>query len=93
MKTGLRADKRSGSVPFLPARDWSFFANRLEHALQEYLVWNPPYIDEIDRKQGRVSTIAETSRVFRFMMTRGIRVIVFCRVSCVVPEPTRRAHG
>ncbi|GAA5990376.1 hypothetical protein JCM10908_007343 [Rhodotorula pacifica] len=47
---------------------------------KEYLIWNPPYIDEIDRKQGRISTIAETSRVFRFMMTRGIRVIVFCRV-------------
>lgn len=43
-------------------------------------MWNPPYIDDLDPKQGRVSTIAETSRVFRFLMERGIRVIVFCRV-------------
>ena len=43
-------------------------------------MWNPPYIDDLDPKQGRISTIFETSRVFRFLMERGIRVIVFCRV-------------
>ncbi|GAA5961287.1 hypothetical protein JCM21900_006508 [Sporobolomyces salmonicolor] len=47
---------------------------------KEYVVWNPPYIDERDVKQGRVSTITETSRIFRFLMERGIRAIVFCRV-------------
>lgn len=55
---------------------------------QEYLVWNPPYIDENDLKQGRISTIQETSRIFRFLMQRGIRVIVFCRVSRSCPPPT-----
>lgn len=48
---------------------------------QEYLVWNPPYIDDKDIKQGRVSTISETSRVFRFLLERGVRAIVFCKVS------------
>ncbi|GAA5939438.1 hypothetical protein JCM10213_008660 [Rhodosporidiobolus nylandii] len=47
---------------------------------KEYLVWNPPHIDDLDPKQGRVSTISETSRIFRFLMARGIRTIVFCRV-------------
>ncbi|GAA5888384.1 hypothetical protein JCM6882_008599 [Rhodosporidiobolus microsporus] len=47
---------------------------------KEYLVWNPPHIDDLDPKQGRVSTINETSRIFRFLMARGIRTIVFCRV-------------
>ncbi|TNY24113.1 hypothetical protein DMC30DRAFT_346352 [Rhodotorula diobovata] len=47
---------------------------------KEYLVWNPPYVDDLDPKQGRISTIFETSRVFRFLMEKGIRVIVFCRV-------------
>ncbi|GAA6014536.1 hypothetical protein JCM10207_001638 [Rhodosporidiobolus poonsookiae] len=47
---------------------------------KEYLVWNPPHIDDMDPKQGRVSTIFETSRIFRFLMERGIRTIVFCRV-------------
>lgn len=49
---------------------------------KEYLVWNPPFLDEQDVKQGRVSTIAETSKIFRFLMSRGIRAIVFCRVTC-----------
>ncbi|GAA5980934.1 hypothetical protein JCM11641_005489 [Rhodosporidiobolus odoratus] len=47
---------------------------------KEHIIWNPPYIDELDPKQGRVSTISETSRIFRFLMERGIRTIVFCRV-------------
>lgn len=47
---------------------------------KEFLIWNPPYIDDKDIKQGRVSTIAETSRLFRFLMQRGIRAIVFCKV-------------
>ncbi|GAA5861985.1 hypothetical protein JCM8547_001547 [Rhodosporidiobolus lusitaniae] len=47
---------------------------------KEYLIWNPPHIDDLDPKQGRVSTISETSRIFRFLMARGIRTIVFCRV-------------
>ncbi|GAA6037733.1 hypothetical protein JCM8097_002314 [Rhodosporidiobolus ruineniae] len=47
---------------------------------KEYVVWNPPHIDDMDPKQGRVSTINETSRIFRFLMERGIRTIVFCRV-------------
>lgn len=48
---------------------------------KEHLVWNPPRIDDRDVKQGRVSTIAETSRIFRFLLDRGIRAIVFCKVS------------
>lgn len=48
---------------------------------KEFVVWNPPYIDDRDIKQGRVSTLSEASRVFRFLMQRGIRAIVFCKVS------------
>ncbi|KAK4049985.1 ATP-dependent 3'-5' DNA helicase [Microbotryomycetes sp. JL201] len=47
---------------------------------KEFIIWNPPYIDENDPKQGRVHSLTETSRLFRFMMERGIRVIVFCKV-------------
>lgn len=43
-------------------------------------MWNPPFVDERDRNQGRVSTIAEASRIFRFLMERGVRAIVFCKV-------------
>ena len=51
---------------------------------KEHLVWNPPFIDKHNVAQGRVHTITEASRVFRFLMERGIRAIVFCKVSKLV---------
>lgn len=47
---------------------------------KEHIVWNPPFIDKTNVTQGRVHTITEASRVFRFLMDRGIRAIVFCKV-------------
>jgi hypothetical protein len=47
---------------------------------QEYIVWNPPFIDKTNVTQGRVHTITEASRVFRFLMARGIRAIIFCKI-------------
>ncbi|SGZ30200.1 BQ5605_C110g13215 [Microbotryum silenes-dioicae] len=47
---------------------------------KEYLIWNPPFIDVQDPKQGRLNNMYEASRIFRFLMDRGIRAIVFCKV-------------
>ncbi|CAD6569915.1 MAG: hypothetical protein CYPHOPRED_003651 [Cyphobasidiales sp. Tagirdzhanova-0007] len=47
---------------------------------KEWLVWNPPWIDPMDVTQGRISSISEASRIFRFLMDRGIRTIMFCKV-------------
>jgi len=47
---------------------------------KEHVVWNPRLNDPDDPRQGRVSTITETSRIFRFLMDRGVRCIVFCKV-------------
>lgn len=44
------------------------------------MVWNAPFVDPDNPTQGRVHSITETSRVFRFLMERGIRAIVFCKV-------------
>ena len=49
-------------------------------------MWNPPYVDDRDRGQGRVSTITEASRIFRFLMERGVRAIVFCKVRLPLPD-------
>ena len=46
---------------------------------KEHIVWNPPFIDKTNVTQGRVHTITEASRVFRFLMDKGIRAIVFCK--------------
>lgn len=47
---------------------------------KEWLIWNPPMIDEKDPKQGRVSAYAEVSKIFRHLVERGVRTIVFCKV-------------
>jgi DEAD/DEAH box helicase domain-containing protein len=52
----------------------------LSTSTQEYVVWNPPLIAPRAVTQGRVSTVNEPSKIFRFLMDRGIRCIVFCKV-------------
>lgn len=47
---------------------------------KEWLVWNPPLIDDNDPKQGRVSAYAEVSKIFRHLVERGVRTIVFTKV-------------
>ncbi|CAO1623576.1 unnamed protein product [Parajaminaea phylloscopi] len=47
---------------------------------KEWLIWNPPLIDEKDPKQGRVSAYAEVSKIFRHLVERGVRTIVFTKV-------------
>ncbi|MCO5587699.1 hypothetical protein L7F22_041650 [Adiantum nelumboides] len=47
---------------------------------KEWIVWNPPLIDDRDPKQGRVSAYAEVSRVFRHLLERGVRTIIFTKV-------------
>ncbi|KAH8923151.1 P-loop containing nucleoside triphosphate hydrolase protein [Atractiella rhizophila] len=47
---------------------------------KEHIVWNPPLLDDEDKRQGRASAVGETSKVFRFLLAKGVRTIVFCRV-------------
>ncbi|KAF8831611.1 hypothetical protein HHX47_DHR1000474 [Lentinula edodes] len=47
--------------------------------LKEYLIWRSPYVDEHDPALGRQSSIAEATALMRFLMKRGIRVILFCK--------------
>ncbi|KAJ4501783.1 P-loop containing nucleoside triphosphate hydrolase protein [Lentinula lateritia] len=48
--------------------------------LKEYLIWRSPYVDEHDPALGRQSSIAEATALMRFLMKRGIRVILFCKI-------------
>jgi len=47
---------------------------------KEFLCWNCPLVDPMDRGSGRLSTISETSRLLVFLIKRGIRTIAFCKV-------------
>ena len=48
---------------------------------KEYIIWNPPPIDSEVPALGRRSSISEASHLMRFLMKRGIRVILFCKVT------------
>ncbi|KAI0811238.1 P-loop containing nucleoside triphosphate hydrolase protein [Irpex lacteus] len=47
---------------------------------KDLLVWDTPLVDEMDPSLGRQSTLKEAVRLARFLMERGIRVIVFCAI-------------
>jgi DEAD/DEAH box helicase domain-containing protein len=74
--TGRKVSKSSKIFNHNPAK-------KIHREFQEYLIWNPPFIDPQDMKQGRVSTLVEASRLFRHFLSRGIRTIVFCKVRIV----------
>ncbi|KAI6036863.1 DEAD H helicase [Pisolithus microcarpus] len=47
---------------------------------KDYLVWEPPYVDGHAPKLGRHSAMSEAAKLMRYLMKRGIRVILFCKV-------------
>lgn len=52
--------------------------------IKDYIVWDPPCVDEQAPKLGKNSSISEATGLMRFLMKRGIRVILFCKVYLVV---------
>ena len=48
------------------------------------MVWNPPLKDPMDPSLGRVNSMTEATRLMRFLMARGVRVILFCKVKTIV---------
>lgn len=48
---------------------------------KDYVVWDAPPVDPLNPALGRQSTLQEATRLSRFLMERGIRLIVFCPVS------------
>lgn len=47
---------------------------------KEYLIWNPALVDPKNPSLGRKSSLTEASNLMRFLMKKGIRVILFCKV-------------
>ena len=52
---------------------------------KEFIVWEPPLVDINDPSMGRRGALTEAVCLARFLMERGIRLIVFCTVR-VVPN-------
>ncbi|THH32983.1 hypothetical protein EUX98_g1174 [Antrodiella citrinella] len=47
---------------------------------KDYLVWQAPFIDPQDETAGQKSPFSEAMRIMRFLMGRGVRVILFCKI-------------
>jgi DEAD/DEAH box helicase domain-containing protein len=47
---------------------------------KEFLCWNTPFKDPKDPSSGRGDTSAESARLLCQLVTRGVRVIAFCKV-------------
>ncbi len=52
---------------------------------KDFLVWNPPLKDPMDPSLGRINSMTEATRLMRFLMARGVRVILFCKVCVLKP--------
>ncbi|RUS22520.1 hypothetical protein BC937DRAFT_88613 [Endogone sp. FLAS-F59071] len=46
---------------------------------KEFVIWNPPYIDPKDLKQGRKNIVIETAQIFELLISKNVRTIVFCK--------------
>ncbi|OZJ06860.1 hypothetical protein BZG36_00217 [Bifiguratus adelaidae] len=47
---------------------------------KQFILWNPPHVDERDTSQGRRGTIGEAAKLLEFLISKGIRTIAFCKV-------------
>jgi DEAD/DEAH box helicase domain-containing protein len=47
---------------------------------KDFIVWNPPLIDPMVPSLGRTSAMSEATGLMRFLMKKGVRVILFCKI-------------
>ncbi|CAL1704265.1 unnamed protein product [Somion occarium] len=61
---------------------------------KDFLIWTPPLRDSQDPSSGFKSSISEATALMRFLMARGIRVIMFCKIrkSCEQAMKALRAE-
>ncbi|KAH7919907.1 P-loop containing nucleoside triphosphate hydrolase protein [Leucogyrophana mollusca] len=60
---------------------------------KDFLVWDPPPVDPKAPKLGKRSSLSEATGLMRFLMKRGVRVILFCKIRkvCELAMKTLRA--
>ncbi|KAJ8595607.1 DEAD H helicase [Rhizopogon salebrosus TDB-379] len=59
---------------------------------KDYLVWNPAFKDSNIPTLGRNGSMSEATELMRFLMMRGVRVILFCKIrrACELAMKTLR---
>ena len=51
---------------------------------KDSIIWKAPFIDRDSPALGRHSALTEATGLMRFLMKRGVRVILFCKVSSLL---------
>ena len=47
---------------------------------KEFLIWTSPHLDPAQPNAGRTNPLTQTTTLMRYLMKRGVRTIVFCKV-------------
>ncbi|KAF8475426.1 P-loop containing nucleoside triphosphate hydrolase protein [Gautieria morchelliformis] len=55
-------------------------ADGAPYGKKDFLVWNPPAIDPLDSSLGHHSPMHEALTLMCYLMKRGIRIILFCKI-------------
>lgn len=68
---------------------------------KDFLVWSPPLVDQLKANGQRVSSLTEACTLFKFLITKGVKTILFCKacdryiyscrvIKCVCPSRFER---
>ncbi|KAG8908600.1 hypothetical protein FRB99_004888 [Tulasnella sp. 403] len=60
---------------------------------KDFIVWNPPIMDPEGSNARRASSLTEACTMFTFLITRGVKTILFCKIrkTCELAIKTARA--
>ncbi|KAG9001135.1 hypothetical protein FRB90_011666 [Tulasnella sp. 427] len=61
---------------------------------KDFLVWSPPLVDQLKANGQRVSSLMEACTLFKFLLTKGVKTILFCKIrkTCELAMKTIRAQ-
>lgn len=54
--------------------------------VKDFLIWDRPFRDAMAPNAGHLSSLSEATGLMRFLMKRGVRVILFCKVVLDFPR-------
>ncbi|KAJ3572806.1 hypothetical protein NP233_g2842 [Leucocoprinus birnbaumii] len=57
---------------------------------KDFLIWDPPFVDDQKPELGRKGAISEAVALMQFLMKRGVRVLLFCKIRKICELDRRR---
>ncbi|KAG9046660.1 hypothetical protein FS837_003907 [Tulasnella sp. UAMH 9824] len=50
---------------------------------KDFLVWSPPLVDQLKANGQRASSLIEACTLFKFLISKGVKTILFCKASAM----------